>query len=181
MTLAGLVASSVLLAAYAGLNRATETYETMVAMGIAEQIMDEITGQPYCEKGQSPYQWPLGPETNDGKPAQPGARNHFDDLDDYAGYSVTGPITDRWGYPLGVGDGAGGQRDPTFRLPTSFFKYWSVAINVAYVPPDSWDKEYSDATTSNYRAVTVVVRKQTSGNTRELARVRRVVGYIPSS
>lgn len=181
MALAGLVASSLLLTSYSGINRAMETYETFVAYGLAEQIMDEIVGQPYREKTQTPYQWPLGTESDDGQPAQPAARNHFDDLDDYHNYASSSPLTDRWGYPLTVGNGQGGKRDPAFQLPQSHWEGWSLQVAVAYVPEGSWDKDLTDGQTTDYRSVTVVVAKTVAGATRELARIRRVVGYIPGN
>ncbi|GIW92504.1 MAG: hypothetical protein KatS3mg110_0545 [Pirellulaceae bacterium] len=177
MALAGLVASSLLLSAYTGATGALESYETLVASAIAEQLMAEITGQPYREKGQSAYQWPLGPETNDGSPVRPGARSHFDDMDDYAGYRA--PVVDRWGFALGTQDGAGGQRDPAFRMPEKFFEGWTVSVSVAYVAEGAWDTDLAPGSTSDYRSVTIVINKSIGGRTRELARRRQIIGFVP--
>ncbi len=177
MALTGLVASSLLLAAYTAGASALNSYETMVASAIAEQLMDEILGQPYHEKGQSPY-GSLGLEPNDGSEIRPGARIHFDDLDDYSGYKANPPV-DRWGRVLGSGDGAGNLRSSAFQVPQRCFDDWTIHVQIAYVASSAWNVDLSPGTTSDYRSVTVLVAKGAAARSTELVRLRRIVAYVP--
>lgn len=74
-----------------------------VALGMAEQLMDEVVGQRYHEAGASAYDTTLQPGSAE---KLRGNRSLYDDIDDYNGYRCQ-PPTDRWGSLLGQGDGAG--------------------------------------------------------------------------
>jgi hypothetical protein len=172
LALAAMAGSSLLLASYASMYHTADALDSAMATGVAEQLLDEITGLPYKEKGMTAYGLVLGPDAGET------TREYFDDLDDYNGYSVTG-IKDRWGVSLGQSNGSGGVRDPAFHTSSSFFQ-WYATVSVAYVNEADVTQTLGPGLTSGLRAVEVVVKSSSAADGRELARLRRVVGYAPS-
>jgi type II secretory pathway pseudopilin PulG len=180
ITLCAMASSSLLLAAFTSMRHATDTVDRMFALAICEQMLDEITGFPYKQKGVSAYQTPIGP--GPGETVGPGGdRTKFNDLDDFAGYTTSGPIADRWGKHLLQGDGAGGLRNPGFRASSTFFQAWTASVTVFYVSATDLTTRLPPGQTSGFREVEIVVTKTEDGVQRELARCRRVVAYVQSS
>ncbi len=173
MAVGSLAASSMLVATYATMFQMTDSTDRMLAEAITRQLMNEIMGLPYREKGVTPYQTTLGPV------AEPN-RIDYDDSDDYHGYTQS-PILDRWNIQLGQGNDAGGTRDAPFRLSTRHFSNWRVTVSVNYVAENNWMTNLPPGNVSGYRAVEIVVTKTEGGVSRELARLRRVLAYVPSS
>lgn len=152
--------------------------EEMIAQGMARQIMDEVVGNRYKSAGADPYQYPF---TANSWEQNGNGRERFDDIDDFNGFS-TDDAEDRWGRPLGQGDGAGGLRHASLRVDDGQFDGWRQTIKVYYVDQSDLSSELSDGQTSDFRAVEVVIeRQQANGRWHELARLRRVVAYVPSS
>ena len=167
-----MASSSLLLASYTSMYHTTDAVDRALAAGIAEQLLDEITGLPYKEKGTSAYSV-LGPEAGET------TRLSFDDLDDYNGYSETGVLADRWGVQLGQGDGAGNLRDPAFRASNTYFR-WHVQVSVVYVNENDPTEVLAAGLTSGLRRVDLQIKTSNDASGRELASMSRVIGYAPS-
>ncbi len=150
--------------------------EQAIALGIAEQMADEIMGRLYVGAGESPYSSTLGPESDEtGKP-----RASFDDSDDFHSFGSK-PPTSPLAIVLGDDNGHGSLRHPNFRLTPPNFANWRTAVEVYYVSDSDPSLKLSAGTTSNLKAIDVrVLRDMGNGAEREIANVRRIVGYIPS-
>ena len=135
------------------LDRQHETaLEQTIAMGLAQQMMDEIAGLKYCEDYTQPYQWPFA--ANATELAGTG-RSLFNDIDDYVGLRYQPPV-DRWNIPLGNENGSGGLRYQNFRIAT-YLTNLRVEIDVYYVSNTDLTTALASGQTSNYRAVEVAV------------------------
>jgi hypothetical protein len=153
--------------------------EEIVAIGLAEQLMDEIAGARYHDIGGTPTDTPLG--SSAAERSAPG-RQLFDSIDDYNNYNDDNstPPKDFWGVPLGTDDGAGGERHPLLRLPLGALADWRRRVAVHYVDIANPSVNLTGGTSSNYRAVEIAVdhSEPNTGN-RELIRTRRVFANIP--
>ncbi len=144
------------------------------ARGLAEQLADEIAGKRYHAQGAPPDQWPLGPAPWEGP-----TRSSYDDLDDFAQYQAQPPV-DPWDIAIGQGDGAGGWRHPAFRIDAQVFQRWQQQVRVFYVAPNNWSRRLPAGQTSLVRGLMVrVLVVEVDGSVRELARVKRVLAYVP--
>ena len=150
--------------------------EQAIAQGIADQMADEIMGRLYVGAGQSPYIVTLGPEAAETTTD----RADFDDADDFDSLGSK-PPTSPLNIVLGEDDGAGALRHSNFRLTPPNFADWRTAVEVYYVSDSDPRVRLSPGTTSNLKAIEVrVLRDVGGGAERELANVRRIIGYIPS-
>jgi prepilin-type N-terminal cleavage/methylation domain-containing protein len=177
-TVLALCGAAVLLGLSVSLQTTTASMEETLGIALAQQMMDEIAGARYHDVGGSPT-GPLGASA--AEKAGPG-RRLFDSIDDYDKYNseAASAPTDFWGVELGSDDGAGGQRHPLLRLPAAQFVPWRRKVTVAYVDINNPSSDLPVSSTSDYRAVQVVV-KYTDPETgdREVARMRRVFANIP--
>ena len=107
----------------------TEAIQQTQAVGIAEQLMDEILGKRYMAVGVDPYQTVFSPSSWE---MQGQGRERYDDVDDYHDYSAS-PVEDRWGIELGRGNEAGGLRNAQFQTPSGAFQNWIQRVEVYYV------------------------------------------------
>ena len=72
------------------------------------------------------------------------------------------------------------ERHPEFQAPADFFDDWRQEIDVYYVDESDLTTRLPWSQTSDYRAVEVRIFKDLpEGGSRELARLRRVVAYVP--
>jgi prepilin-type N-terminal cleavage/methylation domain-containing protein len=172
------IAGATLLAGLASTSATTrDALERAIALGMAEQLLDEISGMVYCESGASAYDNPMGPGSPE---VAAGARKLFDDIDDYNGIRTT-PPTDRWGITLGTDDGKQGTRHANFQAPSGFFTGWKQWVDIQYVAESNFTTPLTSGT-SNYRRIRVqILVEQTDGRTRTLADVSRVVAYVPGN
>ncbi len=174
--MAALAGSVLLLGITSSLQTTSEAFEQTIADGMARQLMDEVLGARYMEFGCSPYDTVLQPGAAE---AATGTRELFDDIDDYNGFSAQ-PPTDRWGIELGKDDGEGGERHPSFQATAGCFDNWRQEIDVYYVDPSAPTTPLAAGQVSDYRAVTVrIVYVDPDGGERVLAKLRRVVAYVP--
>lgn len=179
MALAG---SVLLLAAQSSLDATDDAANQAIAQGICEQVLDEIMSKRYMEVGSAYDKNALGPESGET------IRQHFDDADDFNGYTVQ-PIQDSYGQPLGAGNDAGAMRHSNFRCSNGFFNNWRLRVEIYYVSATDLSVRLDNppvaaggnlATTSGYRGAEVTVEYQdTDGTYRTLAKGRRVFAYIP--
>jgi len=177
MTLMLIAGAAMLLAVDTAVLSTDSAMEELVAQGIAQQIMDEVVGNRYMAAGVSPYQYPL---TANNWEKNGNGRERFDDIDDFNGFS-TDNAEDRWGQPLGQGDGAGGLRHASLRVTSGQFDGWRQSIDVYYVDESDVSSQLASGQSSDYRAVEVIIERQrANGAWHELARLRQVVAYVPS-
>ena len=138
--------------------------------------MDEVAGCRYMELGGSPYDNPPKPSATE---ASRGTRELFDDIGDFNGYRCQ-PPKDFYGKSLGTDDGQGGQRNPTFQCSSGYFQNWRQEIDVYYVSDTNLTQALPSGQTSDYRVVEVrVIYDDPNVGPRELAKIRRVVTYVP--
>ena len=170
MALAGAV---LLLSVESSLSTTTDAVDRTIADGIAQQVLDQILTRRSAD------------ETGGGLPSALGAAADellgvgselFDDVDDFAGYTMQ-PPEDRFGQPLGAGNDQGGSR-PVNSAPSGFLQNWRVRVLVYYVDPI--DHRSTSATATAYRAVEILVEKvNPDGRVIPLANRKRVITYIP--
>ncbi len=172
------IASSVLLLGFTSAVQTThEAMQQTIAQGIADQLADEVVGCRYMAIGTTPYQITLGPSATE---RAAGTRELYNDIDDFDGF-VAQPPADPWGVELGTDDQSGDERHPAFHLDDGYLDDWREEISVYYVDPTDLTTPLPHGQVSDYRAVEVAVLcDRPEGGTRELARVRRVVAYVPS-
>jgi type II secretory pathway pseudopilin PulG len=170
------IAGATLLAGLGSTSATTrDALERTIALGMAEQLLDEVSGMRYCEFGGSAYDSVMGP----GSPEiAAGARRQFDDIDDYNGVR-TSPPTDRWGIGLGADNGKQGTRNANFQTPTGYFTGWKQIIDVQYVSESNFSTVVTSGTSSYRRIRVQITVDQADGTTRTLADVSRVVSYAP--
>ena len=144
-----------------------------IARGLAQQLMDEIVGNRYCELGVDPYQYPLGPGADET------SRQFYDDSDDYNGLR-TQPPKDFYGVALGKDNGTGGQRNPLFQTPNGFLDNWKQEVDVYYVSSTDLKTKLAAGQTSDYRMVEVrIIYNDPVRGARSLAELKRVLPYVP--
>ncbi|MBN2023936.1 MAG: prepilin-type N-terminal cleavage/methylation domain-containing protein [Pirellulales bacterium] len=179
LTILAVAGAALLLGVDSSVQQARDSVERTIAFGMARQLMDEVAGMCYMDPSTStPYQTTLCPSSGE---LAVGNRNAFDDIDDFVNYTRQPPV-DPWNVALGTDNGGGGQRDPYFYTPTGFFTYWKQYVDVYYVDPSDLSQRLASGQTSDYRAVEVrIYRADPQGRERELARLRRVFAYVPST
>ncbi len=156
------VAGSVLLAGIgSSLNTTTEVLHETIAMGMAEQLMDEVLGCRHRDAAAA-LNDALGPESGEAAKNVEGVdlRTGFDDIDDFDGFRSM-PPTDRWGDVLGKGDGRDGDERPWVgQASSSLFDGWRQEVDVQRV--------------GNQRVIDVRI-VDTARDDRKLAELRQVV------
>jgi type II secretory pathway pseudopilin PulG len=151
ISLAALAGSVLLAGINASVKVTDDAMHETIAMGVAQQLMDEIAAQP----------------RGDGTTKAATCRKDFADIDDYNGYRAA--PADMWGHPLGLDhitdDGEGTLRAETFRVASAFLN--RCLVKVAMTTADD-----------GYRYLVTVTVADTGQNHREMARLQRVVTYV---
>lgn len=177
ITLTSIAGSGILLGLAGSAQTTRNVMDRAMATGMAAQLIDEVVGGRYAAPGVGAYQVGLGPNTWE---KQGAGRERYDDVDDFEGV-VAQPAKDEYGIMLGLGNDAGGQRHPNFRLPSSYFSGWRQEVNVYYVSEANPSVRLTGSSTSNLRAVEVRIYRDDGTQGRELLdTVRRVVAYVPA-
>jgi MSHA pilin protein MshD len=170
--------SALLLGIAAALDTTETVVDRTVALGLAERLMDEISTARWSESDASPYPTVLGPESGE---AVGSSRTSFDDLDDYNGLDEQ-PPRDRWGFALGSGDGAGGQRSAALQVPAAQIARWRQLVEVYYVSETDGTSRLASGQTSDLRAVEVRVYATADGfDDRLVADLRRIFVHVPGT
>lgn len=171
-----MAASVMLLALQTSVSATLTSVDRTIAQGIAKQLIDEVFGNQYKEAGDDAWSLTLGPTAFE---TLGEGRERYDDIDDYNGYAFSGAV-DLYGDALGTGDGNGIERPTELQLPASYFTDWRQSIEVYYVSDSDPSVRLGSGNTSNHRAVEVVIsRVFNDGSSQELARIRRVIAYVP--
>jgi len=171
------IAAAALLLGLMSSNQTTEFgYEQAIALGIAEQLANEIVGKRYVGRLEDPYGTSLGASVIE----ENGNRIEYDDIDDFDQFTAKPPQSPMK-MTLGEDDGEGQLRHPNFRLAPPNFDQWREYVEVYFVSDSDPATRLSAGQTSSLKAVEVhVFKKVGDGVEKELANVRRVIGYIPS-
>jgi prepilin-type N-terminal cleavage/methylation domain-containing protein len=175
MAVLALVGSSLLIGMATTSDSSQTAVERAIALGMAQQLLDEICGMKYCESLGTEYDTGLGPGSPE---VSAGARRDYDDIDDYKGVSTSVP-TDRWGIALGVDNGKQGSRHANFRAPTGFFDGWRQSVDVFYVSDSNFSTKLTSGTSSHRKIEVRITATTPDGGVQELAYVSRVVAYVP--
>jgi|GEM_PF-611276 len=176
LVITAMASSAILLGIQSSIQTTNHSLEQTIACGMAQQLIDEIMAVRYSENSDAPHETKPGPEINE---ASTGTRELFDDVDDFNGYSSR-PPTDRFGIPLGIGDGVGWKRNPNFYASPNFFDNWEQRVSVCYVSPSDATTPLAADQTSDYRMVKVTILHHDPINgVRELIKLNRVVAYVP--
>ncbi|MCE9553504.1 MAG: hypothetical protein K8T91_09030 [Planctomycetes bacterium] len=177
ITLTSIAGGAILLGLASSAQTTRNVMDRGMATGMAAQLIDEALGCRYASVGAGAYQVGLGPNTYE---MQGTGRERYDDVDDFEGV-VSQPPKDEYGITLGLGNDAGGQRHPNFRLPSNYFSGWRQEVNVYYVSEANPSVRLTGSSTSNLRAVEVRIYRDDGTRGRELLdTVRRVVAYVPA-
>ena len=173
-TLTAVCGSALLLGASTALKTTQNCVDQSIAAGLAQQLMDEISGKLWCNPGTSSTPTTLGPTGSDAGPT----RQNYLNIADYNGYSAT-PPQDMWGVPLGMDNGTGGTRPSPLQINPGFFKNWYQQVTVYYVSSSNFETAESAGQTSNYRAVEVrIFVNEPNVGMQQLALVRRIFSYV---
>ncbi len=171
------IAGSALLWGVAGAMQTTDdSLQQALAVGMAQQLMDEIIGNRYHDERTSDgYQYPMAASWDEN---QGQGRERYNDIDDYNGLRFSPPV-EVYGTEIGMGDGSGDLRHPNFRVAQDYFLNWRQEIDVSYVRPDDFTQAMPSGSRSDYRAVEVrIVRDDPDSDPRVLAELRQVVSYV---
>ena len=171
------IAGSALLWGVSGAMQTTDdNLQHALALGMAQQLMDEILGQRYHAVGSDGYELSMGASSWEYSGT---GRERFNDIDDYNRLRTSPPI-ELCGTAIGTGDDRGGLRHPNFRVAHDYFRNWRQEIDIFYVDPDDFTRNLPAGTPSDYRAVVVrIVRQDPDRDPRVLAQLRQVVAYVP--
>jgi type II secretory pathway pseudopilin PulG len=176
ISITAIAASVLVLGIHSSLQTTDEALQQTIALGMAEQLLDEVLGARYHAVGVDGYQIIFGPSWYE---EHGSGRERYDDIDDYDDLRCQ-PPEDLWGVELGTDDGEGDQRHPNFRAPAGLLDPWRQEVDVYYVNPSDLASPLPLGQVSDYRAVEVrILLADPDRGTRPLASLRRVVAYVP--
>ncbi len=175
LAIVGIAAGAILSASMNSVSSTDGSLRNYQALGIAQGMIDEISGMRYMAVGADPYDTFLGPNTSE----KATGRSAFNDLDDYNGWSEQ-PLKEKGGQSLGNEDGDGSARDPNFRVPSSYFTRWRTQVTVYYANEGAWTTPLSPSSPTSYRTLQVKVQYNdpTLGYL-DLANLTRTFSYVP--
>ncbi|HEX4131338.1 MAG TPA: prepilin-type N-terminal cleavage/methylation domain-containing protein [Pirellulales bacterium] len=174
LAILGIAGSAALLSLSQSVQTIDTNIRSQMALGLAEQLLDEQSGKLYMASGDNPYDTSLGPSS--AEQGLPGRQ--YNDIDDYNGYKAQ-PPTDWWGVALTTDDGDGSTRDPAFQMPSGTMSRWHQQVTVCYVGDSALATPISG--TSNYRLSTVqILYDDPVKGTMVLATLSRAFTYVPT-
>lgn len=162
--------AAVLTSLTSAMQSSTLMSQKLVANGLAQQLMDEITATRF-------------PRDTDQRPTSGASRDSFNDIDDYDGWSARPPM-DRHGREIGTeGQWSGtlhlprpGQAQPSRDLLASLTR----EVQVERLTPSDGNDWTVTAGASPYRRVTVTVAQTDGrGETTVLAQISGVFCEVP--
>ena len=162
ISLAALAGSVLLVGINASVKVTDDGMREMIALGLAQQLMDEAVGKLWGGSTTSP------PRTN------------FDQIDDFANFQSTPPV-DAWGVALGKDDGQGGLRHVSFQATSGLLDRWQQQVLVYPVDASNPSVQLGTGVSSECHAVEVrIIYNDPQSGARELARLRRVIAHVAS-
>jgi prepilin-type N-terminal cleavage/methylation domain-containing protein len=174
ITVTAIAGAAVLLGVNSSVRTADDALKQTMAMGLAEQLLDEICQARFRDDTEAVSSEP--------RVSGPGAsetpRAKYDDVDDYRALRAM-PPADPWGVPLGSEDTAGARRHPAFRNATRMAN-WRQEVDVVSVDPADPARRLAATAASRARVVVVrIVEIGSDGTPETLAQVQRIVTYVP--
>ena len=168
MGVMSIAAAALLLGINSAQQTTSQAEQQAIALGIAQRLLDEVTGTLIYTGGTAP-----------GVPGTGTNRTLFTNVDSFNGLSSQPPL-DPWGIALGTDNGTGGQRHANFFVPGGSLNRWLEQVSVYYVSPSNLSTPLAQGQTSNYRVVQVNVFyvDPTLGPVLR-ANVSQVVTYVP--
>lgn len=169
MAVAAISGTALLTSVGTAIQTSSEALNSSVAMGLAEQLMDEVSSTRFPAAANTTL--PAG-----------STRAAFDDMDDFSGYSHSPPL-DRNGYVIGT-EGPG-SLPPSLRAiwmqpDSSYLAGFSQQILVERLVPSGSNGWTVVSQHTNYRRVTVTINlTDGSAQTKTLAQVVRVFANAP--
>lgn len=175
LTITTLAGSVMLLAIESCLTSTSDAVDRIIADGIANQLLDEISIKRFMAVGDTPLTI-SGPSSTE---ANGSGRERFNDLDDYKNFSAK-PAEGIWGESLGTGNDSGGTRNANFHPPANFFANWRQKVDIYFVSETDHSVRLTGSNTSQFRAIEVTVEYvHGDGRVIPLAKRRRVYAYLP--
>jgi prepilin-type N-terminal cleavage/methylation domain-containing protein len=175
-TIAAIAGTALLQGVYGSIASTKTAQEQTIAMGLAQQLMDEIAGKMYCAVRNQPYETTLGPSASESAGV---GRSLYNDMDDFNGVRNS-PPNDPWNILLGDDDGHGGSRHPSLS-DSAFLTRWRSEVDVYYVSPTDLKTQLGPGQTSDYRIVEVrIYVDDFNGARRNLVTLKRVFAYVPT-
>ncbi len=150
ISITAVAGSVLLLGVNASLQTTDDALRQTIALGLAQRLMNEVAGAASIEE-----------------------------IDKYDAFRSQ-PPKDAWGIPLGSEDGKGGQRPNAFQMPAESLSQYAWEVRIHRVDPTDLTARLAAGAPSDYRLVEVCVTHHGPNSAaRELARVQRVVAYVP--
>ncbi len=175
-TIAAIAGTALLQGVYGSIASTKLSQEQTIAMGLAQQLMDEISGKTYCAVRNQPYETTLGPSASESVGV---GRSLYNDIDDYNGVRGS-PPKDPWNVLIGDDDGHGSSRHPSLR-DSAYLSKWRCETDVYYVSASDLKTKLGAGQTSDYRIVEVrVYVDDPNGARRNLVTLKRLFAYVPT-
>lgn len=177
LAIVGIAGASVLLTTTDAIKTNDDAIQRQIANGLAQTILDELSGMRYMESGSNAYDTFLGPGSPE---VAAGGRILFDDIDDYNGVRSQ-PSGDRWGIALGSENGDGTARHAAFQTSATYFSRWQTQVDVFYVQSSALNAPLASGVTSDYRTARVkVIYNDPLVGAIELVNLTRTFAYVPA-
>jgi type II secretory pathway pseudopilin PulG len=176
ISIAAIAGSVLLLGITSSMQTTDEAIAQTLANGMAMQLIDEVVGNRYHSVDGDAYQTNLCASSYE---LGGTGRERYDDIDDYHNIRSQ-PPQGPFGIELGQDNGDEGTRHPNFVVPEGRFDNWREEIDIYYVDESDLTTRLPFGATSDYRVVEVrIIHDDPKRGSRELAKMRRVVAYVP--
>jgi hypothetical protein len=160
ISLAAMAGSALLVGVSASVKVTDDGMREMIALGMAQQLMDEAVGNLWGGSTTS------APRTN------------FNQIDDFANYQAMPPV-DAYGVALGKDNGQGGLRHTSFQAASGLLDRFQQQVFVYPVDESNPSTQLSTGSSSECHAVEVrIIYNDPLHGARELARLRRVIAHV---
>lgn len=164
-----------LLAVESCLTSTTEAVDQLIADGMANQLLDEISLKRFMANGDTPLSI-SGPSSYE---TSGNGRERFNDLDDCKNFSAR-PAEGIWGETLGTGNDSGGNGKRELYASQYAVCQLAAAGRDLFCQPDQSFAKTDWLRMSYYRAVEVTIEYvRADGGVIPLAKRRRVYAYMP--
>jgi prepilin-type N-terminal cleavage/methylation domain-containing protein len=171
------IASSAALVTLSQSMQSTDSsVRSQIALGLAQQLLDEQSTKMYVAVGDSPTNPVLGP-TSAEKALQ---GRQYSAIGSYNGYRSQPPV-DPWGIALGTDNGDGRTRDGAFQIGTNVLSRWHQQVDVYYVTDTAPSTPITNGAATYYRMSKVqILYDDPTYGTQVLASLTKVYSYVPS-
>ena len=176
LTILSIASSAALLTLSDSIQTTDSSIRSQMALGMAQQLLDELSTRRYFAPGDSPTNPSMGPTSAEA--ALPGRQ--YNSIGSYNGVQTI-PATDQYGITLGSDNGDGLTRDPAFQLGTNYMSRWKQQVDVYYVSDTAPGTPNTNGGTTNYRMARVqILYNDPTKGLQTLATLSKVFAYVPS-